>query len=69
MAMPELSGKDAFIRIKKNYPNIKVLLASGYGQDERVLDVIKLGVDDFINKPFNLKDLANKVYDILHNYN
>jgi CheY-like chemotaxis protein len=66
MAMPELSGKDAFIHIKKSYPKIKVLLASGYSQDERVLDVIKLGVDGFINKPFNLNELASKVYKAIY---
>ncbi len=65
MAMPDMSGKEVFIEIRKLYPEIKILMASGFSHDKRVLDVINGGVDGFINKPFNIRELAEKVHNLI----
>ena len=61
MSMPEMSGKEAFIKMKEIQPNVKVLLASGFRLDKRVDEVLKLGVKDFIQKPYTLEKLAAAV--------
>lgn len=65
MAMPVLCGKDAFMEIKKIDSTQKVLMASGFKQDERLKEVLEMGADGFIQKPYSLDDLAKKVKSIL----
>ena len=66
MVMPEMSGKDAYLEIKKIAPDVKVLLASGFRQDERVESVLKLGINGFIQKPYTLKNLAKAIHEIIY---
>lgn len=66
MAMPQMSGKEVFVKLKKINPEIKVLIASGYKQDYRVKDTLDLGANNFIQKPYNLESLAKAVYNILY---
>jgi PAS domain S-box-containing protein len=66
MVMPKKSGRDAFIEMQKIDPDFKVLLSSGFRLDERVEEVMKLGVKGFIQKPYTMKKLAEAVYKILN---
>ena len=65
MAMPKMSGKEAYIRLKEINPDIKVILSSGFQQDKRVQDVLKLGVNSFIQKPYTLEILSKAVDKLL----
>lgn len=65
MVMPKKSGKEAYLEMKIINPAIKVLLASGFRHDERVEEVLQLGVNAFIQKPFTLAKLSKAVKDIL----
>lgn len=65
MAMPVMSGKEVYIKLKKINPDIKVLLTSGFKEDERVRQVLKLGVNGFIQKPFTMVDLSKKVFEVI----
>lgn len=58
MAMPVMSGREAFVEMKKINPEVKVLLASGFRQDERVEEILGLGVKDFLQKPYTISRLA-----------
>lgn len=64
MVMPKMSGKDVFLEIKKVNPNAKVILSSGFRQDERVEEVIQHGVDGFVQKPYILQTLSDKLFEI-----
>jgi len=66
MVMPEQSGKETYIKLKEINPDIKVLLASGFRQDKRVKDVLEMGVNGFIQKPYTMEKLSNYIYDILN---
>lgn len=61
MAMPELSGKDTYLELQKINPNVNVLLASGFKQDQRVNDVLELGVKGFIQKPYTFEGLIQAI--------
>ncbi|MFC1557135.1 PAS domain S-box protein [candidate division KSB1 bacterium] len=61
MIMPKMDGKDTFIALKKINPHVKVLLISGYSQDERVTGVLNDGVIDFIQKPLELTVLSKAI--------
>ena len=61
MIMPEMSGDEVFMELKKINKNVAVLLASGYASDERTAAVMEAGGRGFIQKPFAIEDLAEEV--------
>lgn len=68
MVMPLKSGRETYIEMKEIDPDVKVILASGFRQDERVQDVMNLGVNTFLQKPYILDSLAQAVSLVLdHN--
>lgn len=69
MSMPEMSGREAYIRMKVIDPYVKVLLVSGSRKDNRIDDVLKLGVDGFTQKPFTLSKLSFAIHKIIYGNN
>ncbi|MCP5108147.1 MAG: response regulator, partial [bacterium] len=65
MVMPKMSGKQAYIEMAKIDKDIKVLLVSGFKQDERVESILKLGVKGFVQKPYTMLTLANRIHQLL----
>src|ERR1700761_7542299 len=52
------SGQELLVRVKQRDPNAIVVLTSGFGTTQSVIESMKLGAFDFIRKetlPFNLK--------------
>ncbi|MBW1836380.1 MAG: response regulator [Deltaproteobacteria bacterium] len=65
MIMPDMEGGATYDKIKDLNPNVKVLLASGYSIDGRASEIMKRGCNGFIQKPFNMKELSDKIRNIL----
>ncbi len=65
MAMPGMSGKEIFPKLKEIRGNIKVILSSGFQQDERVNAVLEGGADGFLQKPYSLHKLLEMVAGVL----
>lgn len=66
LAMPKMSGEQAFLEMIKIVPDVKVLLTSGFRQDERVNKVLTYGTCGFIQKPFTLETVACSIARILN---
>ncbi len=62
MIMPNMAGFETYLKLKKIEPDIKVLLMSGYSQDEKATEILDEGVLGFIQKPFKLQELS-KIID------
>jgi len=65
MIMPHLDGEQTFKRIRKIRPNMRVLLSSGYSLEGKAAEIMKQGCNGFIQKPFGLKELSQKVREAL----
>jgi signal transduction histidine kinase/CheY-like chemotaxis protein len=65
MIMPEISGAETFEAIRDVNRNVPVLLSSGYSLDGQASQIMKRGCDGFIQKPFNLDLLSQRVRGIL----
>jgi two-component system, cell cycle sensor histidine kinase and response regulator CckA len=65
MIMPGMNGGETFDMLRQLDSNIKVLLSSGYSIDGRAQEILDRGCDGFIQKPFDMKGLSNKIVDIL----
>lgn len=58
MVMPVKSGLETYKELKAIAPDCKVILASGFKEDARVLKVMELGADFFIQKPYTLQEIS-----------
>jgi CheY-like chemotaxis protein len=65
MIMPGLEAGDTYDKLKAINPAIKVILSSGYSLDQKAGAIIDRGCNGFIQKPFNMKILADKIGEIL----
>ncbi|MBA2848308.1 diguanylate cyclase [Thermosulfuriphilus ammonigenes] len=65
LIMPRLDGLSLIKEIKKHWPEVDVIVITGYGREFRYSDVIKAGASDFINKPFDLDELEAKLSRVL----
>ena len=65
LIMPDLSGEIVYDRIKSLRPDIRVILSSGYSIEGQAESILKRGCDGFIQKPYNLNQLAQKIKQIL----
>lgn len=67
MVMPEMSGREIFEELKKIKPDVKVMLSSGYSINGEAMKIMERGCKAFIQKPFNLKELSNRVRNVIDN--
>ena len=65
LVMPDIDGEAVFHEIRKIAPDIKVLFASGHYVVEQTRALLKSGCSDFLQKPFNLRQLSSKIRTIL----
>lgn len=66
MIMPGMGGGETYDRLKKMDPHILVLLSSGYSIDGQATEILKRGCNGFIQKPFNVKIVSEKIREILN---
>jgi PAS domain S-box-containing protein len=65
MIMPEMGGGETYDRMKEINPDIKVLLSSGYSIDGQATEILERGCNDFIQKPFSMKEISQRIREIL----
>ena len=65
MIMPGMGAGDTYDELQVLDPDIKVLLSSGYGVDEQTNEVLQRGCKGFIQKPFNMQVLSEKIKEVM----
>jgi CheY-like chemotaxis protein len=65
LIMPDIGGGDTYDKLKEINPEIKVMLSSGYSIDGQASKILERGCNGFIQKPFNMKELSQKIREIL----
>ena len=63
--MPKHDGIFLMREIKKNWPDIPIMVMSGYPTPETIADVLKLGATQFIPKPFRPDELVKSVRQVI----
>ena len=61
MILPRMDGKETYCKLKEIDPEVKVILSSGYDIDQKIKEVLNQGAVDFIQKPYHIETLLNKV--------
>jgi PAS domain S-box-containing protein len=65
LAMPEMSGKETFARLKETDPDVGVLLFSGHPKEAGIKDLLESGAAGFLQKPFLPEQLRAAVAQAL----
>ncbi len=66
LAMPVVNGQQLIEAVKRNeYDKMKIFVVTAYSGEQTVKEMFNLGVDDYITKPYNTKDLLQRVQKLL----
>ena len=59
--LPEMDGLEVLKKIKKNYPDIEVIMITGHGDSDTILHAMRNGAFDYFNKPIMAADIENSI--------
>ncbi|MDI6729066.1 MAG: response regulator, partial [Thermodesulfovibrionales bacterium] len=65
MVMPEKGGRQTFKEIRTLKPDAKVLICSGYGEEQYFYELFEAGAAGFLQKPFQHTELLSKVEEAM----
>lgn len=65
LGLPRLGGREAFLKMKESKPGVRVIIASGYLEPVIRSEMLKAGVLDTIQKPYDFNDLLAKIRALL----
>lgn len=63
--MPDMDGLTALKEIRRRFPDTYVIMFTGKGSEEIAVELMKAGASDYILKPFNNQDLADRIENVL----
>lgn len=63
--MPGIDGLTALKEIRGRFPESYVIMFTGKGSEEIAVELMKAGASDYILKPFNNQDLADRIANTL----
>lgn len=61
LGLPRLGGREAFLKMKQSRPSVRAIVASGYLEPTIRSEMLKAGVLDTIQKPYDFSDLLTKI--------
>ena len=65
LGLPRLGGREAFLKMKENRPGVRAIVASGYLEPAIRSEMLKAGVIDTIQKPYDFNDLLVKIRSVI----
>jgi DNA-binding response OmpR family regulator len=61
LGLPTLKGEMVCKEIKKNYPEIAVIILTGRDSTSDIVEGLNLGADDYLTKPFDYDELVARI--------
>jgi len=65
LAMPGLRGQELMRAIRVDFPDVEIIVVTGHGSLESATDAIRLGISDYLQKPFDVVQVTAAVYRAL----
>jgi DNA-binding NtrC family response regulator len=65
MTMPHLDGEACFRELRRIDPTVKVIMTSGYNEQEVISRFVGKGLAGFVQKPYNISDLVPVITNVL----
>ncbi|MCG6881727.1 MAG: response regulator [Deltaproteobacteria bacterium] len=63
--LPDMGGAQVYPLLMEARPELKVIVFSGYSLDSPAREILDAGANGFIQKPFSIKGLAEKMKEVL----
>jgi DNA-binding NtrC family response regulator len=63
--MPGMTGLEVLEKLNKADARPEVIMISGHGDTKYVVESVKLGAAEFIDKPFEVKEVENRINSVL----
>jgi signal transduction histidine kinase len=64
--MPEMDGLAALREMRTRFPDTYVVIFTGKGSEEIAVELMKCGASEYILKPFNNRELVERLDNVLH---
>jgi len=61
LMLPDLGGMEVLRKIKKDYPETMVVMITAHGSEEKAVEAMKSGADDYFPKPFDPEEMLMKL--------
>jgi DNA-binding response OmpR family regulator len=61
LGLPTIKGESVCIEIKKKYPDLPVIILTGTGKTNDLVNMLNLGADDYISKPFIAEEFLARI--------
>ena len=61
LRMPGISGMEVLSQIRKNHPEIQVIILTGHGSKHHEDQARRLGAFDYLEKPVDIDELVRKM--------
>ena len=61
LEMPDLDGVGVLERVRVELPNVRVIILTAYGTDERILDAVRAGAKGYLLKGAGLDEVLHAV--------
>jgi len=65
LTMPRMDGAETFRELRRLRPDVRVIMSSGYNEQEVSQQFVGKGLAGFIQKPYQLKTMAEKIREVL----
>lgn len=59
--MPRMDGMELIRHIRRDYPELRVILITAFGTPETEKQARKIGANDYLAKPFDFEELEERV--------
>ena len=61
LGLPGISGFDVIQRVRVLFPTLPIIVLSAQGEDAAKVEALDLGADDYVAKPFSVRELLARV--------
>lgn len=61
LKMPGMGGMAVLERVKREFPQVQVIIMTGHGSEKEEVEARRLGAFDYLKKPVDIKDLMERV--------
>jgi DNA-binding response OmpR family regulator len=61
LLLPDGHGRDVLTRIRAGKPDLPVIVVSALGEVDDKVELLDLGADDYLTKPFSFRELSARV--------
>jgi DNA-binding response OmpR family regulator len=65
LGLPRLNGRDVFMKLREIKPSVRAIVVSGYLEPSQRSEILKAGVIDTVQKPYDFGDLLERIRSVI----